>query len=37
MDPKENHYQFENNFKGFRKFFGLLNQEATCVMEATGA
>jgi len=36
MDPEENHYQFENNVKGFRKFSRLLNLQTTCVMEATG-
>ncbi|OFY52166.1 MAG: IS110 family transposase [Bacteroidetes bacterium GWF2_41_31] len=36
MDPEENHYQFENNVKGFRKFSRLLNLQTTCVMEAAG-
>lgn len=30
------HNQFENNQKGFLKFFKLLNTDSHCVMEATG-
>lgn len=35
MDSENNHFQFENNFKGFRKFLKLLNHQSVCVMEAT--
>ncbi len=36
MDSMGSYYQFENNFKGFKKFFKLLGNQSHCVMEATG-
>jgi transposase len=36
MDPQNQHFQFENNPLGFRKFSKLLNNTSVCVMEATG-
>ena len=36
MDSNGKHAQFENNQKGFSKFFKLLNSDSHCVMEATG-
>jgi transposase len=35
MDPQNQHFQFENNLTGFRKFSKLLNNTSVCVMEAT--
>jgi transposase len=35
-DQKETHYQFTNDFKGFKKFKKLLGKNSHCVMEATG-
>ena len=35
-DQKETHYQFTNDFKGFKKFKKLLDKNSHCVMEATG-
>lgn len=36
MDSKDKHFQFTNDFKGFRKFIKLLDKNSYCVMEATG-
>ena len=36
VDSKGNHYQFENDFKGYKAFKKLLDNESHCVMEATG-
>ena len=36
MNSKGSYYQFENNFKGFREFAKLLDDNCHCVMEATG-
>ncbi|MBN4066102.1 IS110 family transposase [Candidatus Amoebophilus asiaticus] len=36
MDSNGEHSQFENNFKGFKKFLKLLDSNSHCVMEATG-
>ncbi len=35
-DQKEIHYQFTNDYKGFKKFKKLLDKSSHCVMEATG-
>jgi transposase len=35
-DQKEVHYQFTNDYKGFKKFNKLLDKKSHCVMEATG-
>lgn len=35
-DSKDNYYQFENNYKGFKQFKKTLNSMSHCVMEATG-
>ena len=35
-DQKEVHYQFTNDYKGFKKFYKLLDKRSHCVMEATG-
>jgi transposase len=35
-DQKGVHYQFENDYKGFKKFNKLLDKNSHCVMEATG-
>ncbi|MBJ2176563.1 IS110 family transposase [Aureibaculum sp. A20] len=35
-DQKEVHYQFRNDYKGFKKFMKLLDENSHCVMEATG-
>lgn len=35
-DQQEVHYQFSNDFKGFKKFKKLLDKNSHCVMEATG-
>lgn len=35
VDIKQNHYQFSNNNKGFKKFIKLLDENSHCVMEAT--
>ena len=35
-DQKEVHYQFTNDYKGFKKFKKLLDKNSHCVMEATG-
>ena len=36
MDSSEKHFQYENNFKGFRKFLKELDSNSHCVMESTG-
>jgi transposase len=36
VDSKGKHYQFENNFKGFKQFLKCLDGNSHCVMEATG-
>ena len=36
VDSKGNHYQFENNLKGFKQFLKHLDENSHCVMEATG-
>lgn len=36
MDSNGNYNQFENDFKGFKKFVKLLDKNYHCVMEATG-
>lgn len=36
MDSNDNHYQFSNNLKGFRKFLKLLDVNSLCIMESTG-
>ena len=36
MNSKGSYHQFENNFKGFRKFAKFLDNNSHCVMEATG-
>ena len=36
VDSNRKHHQFENSFKGFKKFIELLDQTSHCVMEATG-
>ncbi len=36
MDSNGNYFQFENDFKGFKKFIELLSSKSHCVMEATG-
>lgn len=35
-DPKQGHFQFTNNAKGFRSFLKTLSSDHWCVMEATG-
>lgn len=35
-DQQEVHYQFTNDYKGFKKFLKLLDKSSHCVMEATG-
>ncbi len=35
-DQKETHYQFTNDYKGFKKFNKILDKNSHCVMEATG-
>ena len=35
-DQKEVHYQFTNDYKGFKKFKKLLDKSSHCVMEANG-
>lgn len=35
-DQQEVHYQFNNDYKGFKKFMKLLDRSSHCVMEATG-
>ena len=37
MDSSENHHQFKNDPSGFKAFSKLLNENAHCVMEATGS
>ena len=36
MDSKNQHYQFSNDSKGFKKFLKLLDKTSHCVMESTG-
>jgi len=36
MDINDHHYQFSNDIKGFKKFIKLIDENAHCVMEATG-
>ena len=36
MDSNNNHYQFSNNLKGFKKFLKLLDKNSLCIMESTG-
>lgn len=36
MDSNSNYFQFENSYKGFKKFLNLLGKGSHCVMEATG-
>jgi transposase len=36
MDQKDVHYQFSNDYKGYKKFLKLLDCSSHCVMEATG-
>ena len=36
MDQKGNHYQFKNDYKGFKQFLKLLDKDSHSVMEATG-
>lgn len=36
MDQKDVHYQFSNDYKGYKKFLKLLDSSSHCVMEATG-
>lgn len=35
-DQKDTHYQFTNNYKGFKQFIKILGKNSHCVMEATG-
>lgn len=35
-DQKQLHYQFTNDYKGFKEFLKLLDKNCHCVMEATG-
>lgn len=35
-DQNEVHYQFSNDYKGFKKFKTILDENSHCVMEATG-
>lgn len=35
-DQSEVHYQFSNDYRGFKKFLKLLDKNSHCVMEATG-
>ena len=35
-DSNDNYHQFENNYKGFKRFKKKLSQKSHCVMEATG-
>ena len=37
MDSSENHHQFKNDPSGFKEFGNMLNENAHCVMEATGS
>lgn len=37
VDPSGKHHQFANDLSGFREFGKLLNENAHCVMEATGS
>ena len=36
VDSAGNHHQFTNNYKGFKKLLKQLDEQAHCVMEATG-
>ncbi len=36
IDEKGIHYQFKNNYSGFKKYLKLLDNHCHCVMEATG-
>ena len=36
VDSSDKHFQYENNFKGFRKFLKELDSNSHCVMESTG-
>ena len=36
MDEKGVHYQFKNNYSGYKNFLKLLDKSSHCVMEATG-
>jgi len=35
-DQQDVHYQFKNDYKGFKRFIKLLDESSHCVMEATG-
>lgn len=35
-NQKEVHYQFDNDYRGFKKFLKILDKSSHCVMEATG-
>ncbi len=36
MDQNSIHYRFSNNFRGYKQFFKLLDNNSHCVMESTG-